>query len=120
MLNVYQSIRNQIAETGRMRYPALEKIFRMTDEDKADLELNRLALKQVQLRQDLVLPWICSAPLLLENEAISLFTATNPNWKMALPEILTIPEAARIAQVDYLMNATQVRRLMDSLKRPLQ
>lgn len=56
------------------------------------------------------------APLLMENVAISRWTARNPDWKAAMPEVLTVAEAILIAQADYLLSATQMRRLSELLK----
>ena len=119
MLNIMQNVRKQIADTGKMKSPKLKAIFLMKDEDQADQELLKLARKQVQLKEALVLPWVTAAPLLLENEAITAFTAKNPDWKAALPEILTVAEASQVAQVNYLLNATQTAQMIESLKRPL-
>lgn len=120
MLNVMQSVRKQIAETGKMQHPSLRRIFKMADEGAADEALLELARRQVLNNDSLVMPWATTAPLLLENVAISRFTMKNPDWKMALPEILTIPEAAQIAQADYLLTEKQTKQLIESLKKPLQ
>ena len=119
MMNVPQRMRNEIAATGLMQHQALEKIFQMDNEDAADEELMSLARKQVKQNRKLVRPWICSAPLMLENVAISRFIAKNPDLRMLLPEVLRVSEAAKIAQVDYLLNEKMTRLLIESLKRPL-
>ena len=56
------------------------------------------------------------APLLKENAAISQWTERNPQWREAMPELLTVAEAAQVAQADYLLSATQTRRLIEQLK----
>ena len=119
MINVPQEMRNEIAATGLMQHLALEKIFQMDNEEAADELLMKMAREQVNLKENLVLPWIGSALLLLENVAISRFTAKKPDLKMLLPEVLTVAEAAGIAQVDYLLNWTETRLLIDALRKPL-
>ena len=117
MLNIPQPIRNQIAQ--EVQSPVFKTIFLEESEDKADQELIKLARRQTQGVESLSQPWMTVAPLLMENQAISQFVAKNPDWKQALPEVLTIQEACQIAQVDYLLKGKQVNLLAESLKRPL-
>jgi len=97
VLNIPQTIRNQIAETGKMRHPLLERVFRLSDEDQADHALMTLANMQTNGQKTLTRLWIAAAPLWLENVVVSQFTRTNPDWKQVLPETLTIREACLIA-----------------------
>jgi hypothetical protein len=120
MLNVPQRMRNQIAETGLMLNPILEEIFRMEDEEEADEKLLELARKQVGLNKRLVNPWIGSAILLIENEAITAFTEKNPDLRLLLPEILTMAEDALVAQGDYLLNRSEPKLLIKSYSKPLK
>jgi hypothetical protein len=117
MLNVPQEIRNQLARTGRMQYPKFESIFKLESEEKADLELLKLARKQAGVR--LATAWIYSAPLLLENEAIAALVLTNPSLKLLLPEILTVEEAVLVAQADSGLSATLAVQLASKLRLPL-
>ena len=119
MLNIPQPIRRQIAATGMMKHSQIKAIFSMQDEDEADEKLLALASKQVNRAEPLVTPWATVAPMLMENVAITLFRQQNPEWGMALPEVLTIADALRIAQADFLLNKTEVNLLKQSLSKPL-
>lgn len=117
MLNVPQEVRSELAP--QMKHPQLREIFVMTDEEKADEHLLKLGRRQTGMAEDLARAWATVGPMLLENEAISRFRAKNPDWSSLLPEILTIQEACRIAQADYMLTEKQVQNLAAALKRPL-
>lgn len=118
MLNVPQEIRNQLARLP-MLHPALKAILAMESEDNADQALQKLARKMVGFSPTIQHAWMTVAPLLLENEAIDRFVRKNPDWRMTLPEILTISEALEIAQVDYLLTKGELETLAAALEKPL-
>lgn len=117
MMNVPQELRNQIAEN--CQHPVLRKILSMKDEEESDKALMKLAAKQVDNEEDLILPWISLGVIYLENPAIQALVTKKTDLRMMLPEILTPGEAAWLAQKDYLLNQAQTRLLIQSLTKPL-
>lgn len=119
MLALPQQQRQQIAATGLMCSKVLKEIFEMQNEEKADERLIKLAELATGNKEDLLMPWLTVAPLLKENIAISMFVAQNPDWKMMLPEVLSIHEALEIAKGDYLLNQSQTEYLESALQKSL-
>jgi hypothetical protein len=117
MLNVPQTIRNQIAPL--MQSKQLKAIMEMKDEDQSDQALLKLAAKQVKFATGIKEAWVTVAPLLIENQALTKFTAKNPNLKLLLPEVLTIQEALQTAKADYMLDEVELENLAQALSRPL-
>lgn len=105
---------NQIAP--QMQNKELARIFAMTSQEKADAALDQWAAKAVGEEPMLRLAFQEIAPLLAENVAISRWTEKNPDWKQALPEVLTAGEAAHLAQADYMLDAPQTEQLIAQLR----
>ena len=113
-MSVPIGIWNQIAP--QIQHKELARIFSMTSQEKADAALSQWAQSKAGSAPMLLAAFEEIAPLLLENVAISKWTASNPQWLMALPEVLTVGEAARLAQADYMLSATETAQLIRHLR----
>ena len=109
------SVWGQIAP--RMQNKELAAMLAAPTQEQSDQQLEAWAKEKVGSNDPMLLQaFLDVAPLLVENVAISHWTARNPQWKDAMPEVLTVAEAAQVAQADYLLDATQTRQLIEQLK----
>ena len=106
---------NQIAP--KMQNQALAQMFSAKSQEQADQLIDQWAMKAVGQEPEMQMAFQTVAPLLMENVAISKWTASNPQWKQALPEVLTVAEAAALAQADYMLSATQTKQLIEQLNK---
>ncbi|WP_445938240.1 hypothetical protein [Pseudomonas sp.] len=91
-------------------------MFAIKDQEKADKAIDQWSMEAVGSEPDLMMAFQTVAPLLLENVAIRQWTDSNPQWKSAMPEVLTVGEAATLAQADYLLSEPQMEQLIAQLK----
>ena len=114
-MSVPIAVWNQIAP--KMQNQVLAQMFAVKSQEKHDQLIDSWALKAVGQEPEMQLAFQLVAPLLVENVAISKWTASNPQWKQALPEVLTVAEAAALAQADYMLSATQTKQLIEQLNK---
>lgn len=111
-------ILNKIAATVELKHRATKLLFQMNQED-----LDRFLADQYQaLIKAGHAPVLASAyqalePLMLENEAISLFVMLMEDLTLRsiLPEILTKQEAVLIADRDLMLTTAEQSALFDLL-----
>lgn len=109
------SVWSQIAP--KMQDKQLAAMLAAPTQEQSDEAMEAWARAKVGSNDPMLLQaFLDVAPLLKENVAISHWTERNPQWKAALPELLTVAEAARAAQADYLLDATQTRQLIEQLQ----
>lgn len=114
------AIWNEIAETQDLRYPEWERLFRM-DPDQQMQALDKLQHKlerEDKASTRTILAYTLTAPLLLENVAISKFIQESPrdNLRLSLPELTTIQEAVDLATAEYQLSAKEQRHLRALLR----
>lgn len=114
-MSVPIAVWNQIAP--KMQSKELAQMFSVKSQEKHDQLIDSWAIKAVGREPEMQMAYQLVAPLLMENVAISKWTASNPQWRQALPEVLTVAEAIRIAQADYLLSATQTKQLIEQLNK---
>ena len=94
----------------------LKAIFSASSQEQADELLEQWA-KDKASDSMVVLSLMEFGPLLKENPAIRQWVNKNPQWSMAMPEVLTPGEAASLAQADYLLDAKQTAQLIEQLRK---
>ncbi|MCY1410332.1 hypothetical protein D9M71_256990 [compost metagenome] len=99
-----------------MQNRELAAIFALTDQEQADAALASWASRRVGEEPLLLLAFLTMAPLLVENVAIRQWVNRHPQWEGALPEVLTVGEATRLAQADYMLNEAQTELMMAQLR----
>ena len=120
MFSVAAEIWNQIAETQPMatqRWSRLAKLDQQQLNDQLETVMN-----QIKAPNKVVLAFVTVAPLLLENEAISLWILANESHQMrsALPEVTTVSEAVNLGSMEYSLTETERARLADLLRSEVQ
>jgi hypothetical protein len=121
MYAVPAKILNQIAQTQTLKHPWANLLFRKTDQEKQRiLESQADALEQAGVPQKVAFLYQTLGPLLAENEAISHYIqkTDSSDLRMTLPEITTVPEALRIADLERPMTDRE-RKMLASLLIPL-
>jgi hypothetical protein len=113
-MSVPMTVWNQIAPM--MQSKTLAAMFSIKNQQEADEAIDQWAMTAVGKEPDLMMALQTVAPLLLENVAIRQWTDKNPDWKQALPEVLTLGEAITLAQGDYMLNARQTAQLLQQLQ----
>ena len=93
MFNVAAAIWNQIAESQPMATEKWSRLMKM-DPDAMNSALDEV-MNETKAPSRVALAFVTVAPLLLENEAISLWILANEAHylRSALPEVLSISEA---------------------------
>ena len=120
MFSVAAEIWNQIAETQPMatqRWSRLAKLDQQQLNDQLETVMN-----QIKAPNKVMLAFVTVAPLLLENEAISLWILANESHQMrsALPEVTTVSEAVNLGSMEYSLTETERARLADLLRSEVQ
>ncbi len=118
LTSVAAPIWNEIAKTQTLRTAWARKAFQLGQEGMAALEGREWRdLVQKGVSQQAATAYVTVKPLLLENVAISKFTQEQPNYRQALPEIVSISEAVLLASGDYPLSQTQqseLRKLLEA------
>ena len=120
MFNVAAAIWNQIAESQPMATEKWSRLMKM-DSDAMDSALGEV-MDDLKAPNRVVLAFVTVAPLLLENEAISLWILANEAHylRSALPEVLSISEAVNLGSMEYSLTETERARLADLLRSEVQ
>lgn len=112
------TILNRIAKTTRMKNPTMKRLFQMSQEDlNAALDAQAEVLAAAGHDPLVVSAYQALEPLLLENEAISLFISKtgDSTLRAALPEVLTKREAVSLADREMMLSETQKKELFELL-----
>ena len=117
MLQIASPIWNKIAPTAK--HPVWQRLMAM-DAEAMGNEMERQFLQmQAQGVDDLVaLAYQELAPLLQERQAVQAFSAMNPQYREALPEVLSVNEAILLAVRDHHLKVSQTRELRKLLAEP--
>jgi hypothetical protein len=119
MTQVDATIWNQIASSQPLTSRAAKIAFK--------LDREQLALQEhywMTLQEDLKTPPRVARclptflPLLIENRAISSFLNQHPQYRNALPEVLSPKEAVALATTDYRLTPTEQKSLEKILSSP--
>lgn len=94
---------------------AFAALFRMSDQE-IEPEATKLARAAVGSDPDAQMAYLTAGALLTQHAAISEWVAENPDWREALPEVLTVGEALTIAHRDYLLDKPQMEQLKAQLQ----
>lgn len=117
LTSVAAPIWNEIARTQKLKTEWARKSFLLNGEEMAELESREWkALVQKKVSEEAATAYVTVKPLLLENVAISKFTQAQPNYRQALPEIVSISEAVMVASMDYPLSPTQQAELKTLLE----
>ena len=116
MFSVAAEIWNQIAESQPMATEKWSRLMKM-DPDAMNSALDEV-MNETKAPNKVMLAFVTVAPLLLENEAISLWILANEahGLRSALPEVLTISEAVNLASLEYRLTETECARLAELLR----
>jgi hypothetical protein len=121
MYIIYQEIANKIAKTVELKYNLTKKMFKATEEQAEEIEIQ--LRKQITNETNSIKVAMAVSiylPLLLENEAITQYlNKTKENLRGLLPEILSPREAALIAQMDQMMTEKETIQAQDMFQRIL-
>ena len=111
MLQVDSHIWNQIAPAAQ--HQVWKDRMEAPDNQALAKAMDDLADKLRKLDQDnpVILAYQAVAPLLQENRAINDFTRKNPQYRTALPEVLSTNEALLLAMKEYTLTDVQTRKL---------
>ena len=109
MHQVAAAVWNQIAPLAATSW---RQAFAM-DEDQQTEAMDKLAQELQAKGNDplVVLAYLELAPLLHERHAVQSFSSRNPNYREALPEVLSANEAALLAMKDHHLNPSQTSEL---------
>jgi hypothetical protein len=92
------------------------KALAMLPESERDPKLESLQ-ESLGVPPRVAAAFVVIAPLLVENRAISRWTAESGQLSSALPEVTTVAEAMDLAQAEYRLTAMehrQLRRLLEA------
>ena len=120
MFSVAAEIWNQIAESQPMATEKWSRLMKM-DPDAMNSALDEV-MNETKAPNKVMLAFVTVAPLLLENEAISLWILANEAHylRSALPEVLSISEAVNLGSMEYSLTETERARLADLLRSEVQ
>ena len=116
LTSVAAPIWNQIAEMQELKTAWAKKAFALDGEAMAALEDQEYKEAKSRFGQAVAASYLDLKPLLLENVAISKFTQEQPNYRQALPEIVSIAEAVIVASQDRPLNPMQQKQLASLLQ----
>lgn len=119
MFQVTASVWNLVAE-HRPKTALFAALMAMTHEqmDKAtDQVLSQL--KAAEPDGSIRLAWLVTAPLWMENEAISRAVQAGEVARSVLPEVISAQEAAEMGAQEYRLNLSEKNRLKALLMAPL-
>lgn len=121
MYAVPANLLNEIAKSQKLKFQWSHLLFSLNQQQKQDqldhqadlLEQRGIPLKVVRLYQEI-------GPLLAENEAISRFSTAKGDSQIRelLPEIPTLQEALRVAEMQEPLTGSE-RLKLSRLLRPL-
>jgi len=119
MRQVAQSIWNEIAKRPEMQYSEMKALFSLSPEEiDAALDAQADEMESAGEPDSVILAYQLVAPLLFEREAIQAFVLSTESFglRAALPEILSVDEAVRIATMEYRLTDHEMVRLQNLLE----
>ena len=116
LTSVAAPIWNQIAETQTLKTVWARKAFKLDGMAMAELEDKEYKTLKAKVGQDVAASYQDVMPLLTENVAISKFIQEQPNYRQALPEIVSIAEAVILAPQERPLNPMQQKQLANLLQ----
>ena len=119
LTSVAAPIWNEIAETQKLKTAWAKKAFAMDGMEMAELEDREYKAAKSRFGQEVAASYVDLKPLLLENVAISKYTQAHPNYRPALPEIVSIAEAVIVASQERPLNPMQQKQLAKLLQNSL-
>lgn len=119
MTSIAAQIWNEIAKTQTLRTVWARKAFAMNGEEIATEEDREYKILKVKEGHEVASAFLDVKPFLLENVAISKYTQAHPNYRPALPEIVSISEAVIVASQDRPLNPMQQKQLAKLLQNSL-
>jgi hypothetical protein len=113
MHQVATPIWNEIAKTQVLRTPWAKTVFSMTEEEMAEHLEQWAAALETEHSNKVALAYQLTAPLLMENEAISRFISRTgrSSLRAGLPEILTPAEGVDLGSREYRLNRAEAQAL---------
>ena len=123
MHQVPTDVWNEIARSQPLSEP-WATLFRMSDEE-LEKGLETLVDKPAEAAgadNRTALAYRLTAPLLVENEAISSFLqeTQQTSLRTSLPEVVSVSEAVILASMEYQLTRSQQEKLRQLLERALQ
>lgn len=119
MTSIAAQIWNEIAKTQTLRTAWARKAFAMNGEEIAAEEDREYKILKAKEGHEVASAFLDVKPFLLENVAISKYTQAHPNYRPALPEIVSISEAVIVASQDRPLNPMQQKQLAKLLQNSL-
>lgn len=119
MTSIAAQIWNEIAKTQTLRTVWARKSFAMNGEEIATEEDREYKILKAKEGHEVASAFLDVKPFLLENVAISKYTQAHPNYRPALPEIVSISEAVIVASQDRPLNPMQQKQLAKLLQNSL-
>ena len=116
LTSVAAPIWNQIAETQTLKTVWARKAFKLDGMAMAELEDKEYKTLKAKVGQGVAASYQDVMPLLTENVAISKFIQEQPNYRQALPEIVSIAEAVILASQERPLNPMQQKQLANLLQ----
>jgi hypothetical protein len=113
---------NPIANTQPMASPTMRALFSLDQQemDKQD-QLQYEALQAAGTEHETAMAYQLTAPLLVENKAISRYISRtgNSHLRLTLPEVVNVQEAVSLATLEYRLTSSQQTDLAQMLRRLL-
>lgn len=123
MYQVPTPIWNEIAASQQLRHREMQRLFLMDPEElMTALAAEEKALEAQGADSRTIRAFGLTAPLLLENEAISRYIQqSNQHFlRSSLPELTTVNEAISLAVAEYSLKPSQTQMLRTLLEKALQ
>jgi len=120
MRQIPAGIWNEIAQSQTLKAQPWAMIAKQEPEDlEAELQKLEQKLDKEGVPNKVILAYLLTAPLLMENQAISRFIQETQQYglRSSLPELTTISEAVALATAEYRLTALHQKRLKSLLKR---
>lgn len=120
MNQVPTAIWNAIAETQPLQTKWAKVWFRHQGNDlDASLDHEAMKLRRANVENKVIVALQTVRPLLVENRAISdwISETNQPELRQALPEILDLAEAGRLAAMEHRLSQSQVEQLQSLLQK---
>ena len=111
LTSVAAPIWNEIARTQKLRTEWAKKAFSLDGMAMAELEDREWKTLMQTVDSEVASAVVRMKPLLLESVAISKYTQAHPEYRQALPEVVSISEAVMLASMDYPLNPSQQKQL---------
>ena len=116
LTSVAAPIWNEIAETQKLKTAWARRVFSMNNQELAEEEDREYKALKPKVGQAVASSYLDLKPLLLENVAISKYTQGHPQYRGALPEVVSIAEAIALASADRRLSREQQTSLRSLLK----